>query len=337
MDDEATGAVSRRATLRLSVPDVGKEMAESRISDRVDGSARGGLQTPKEKCASRANAIKHGLTAGELLPAVMGHEVIEHAYERLLEEWQPSTATQRYLVREMARHEAALERAEEIEAAVLRRGARGAPRIAFGEACEDDLSDALLAGAGTSDALDRIARYRKSHERAYLRSLRALMDAKAMAAKQPVSHQGRRRFSSESECEAYLVARLADGGFRCPNCSGNTGKWIASRKTWQCRGCRRQVGIRVTTVMERSRVGLLAWFRAVETLLESPSASTAEISAAIGVRREGTVRRIARKIRQATSSAQRSVLLAGLDQVFGAEVCAEQDVCENKIMQNENV
>ena len=137
MDDEATGTVSRRATLRLSVLDVGKEMAESSISDRVDGGARGGLQTPEEKCASRTNAIKHGLTAGELLPAVMGHDVIEQAYEWLLEEWQPSTATQRYLVREMARHEAALERAEEMETAVLRRGARGAPRIAIARRCTE--------------------------------------------------------------------------------------------------------------------------------------------------------------------------------------------------------
>ena len=274
---------------------------------------------------ARQNAVKHGLAAKTLVSEILGKDIVERHYRALRAEWQPATPTQDFLVREMARHEAALQRAEEMEAAVLRRGARSAPGVNFGGSEGGDLLDAALAGAGTSDAIERIGRYRRAHERAYLRSLKTLREAKATAAKverQPIETK-QRRFDSESECEAYLVARLADGGFLCPACPSSKGIWIASRKVWQCQGCRRQVGIRRTTVMERSRAPLRAWFCAIETLLVDPSASTAELSRVTGIRREGTVRRVAEKIRKAMSSPQRTILLAGLDQVFRAEVRAE--------------
>ena len=284
-------------------------------SDLEDSRTSGGTRSVEGKSPSRSNAVKHGLTATALLPEVLGEEIVRQAHDRLLEEWQPTTATQRHFVREMARHEAALDRTEKMEAAVLRRGARGAPRVRFETASEDDSSDAVLAGAGTSDALERIARYRKSHERAYIRSLKALLETK-QAANQSSSQQESRRFLSESECEAYLVARFVSKAFVCPHCQGGKGIWISSRKVWQCHACRCQSGIRATTVMERSRVGLLGWFCAIEALLKDPTVSTTELSVATGIRRHGTVRRMAGKIRRAMDSSQRSDLLAGLDQVF---------------------
>jgi hypothetical protein len=83
--------------------------------------------------------------------------------------------------------------------------------------------------------------------------------------------------------------------------------------------------------MERSRLGLLVWFRAIEAVLSSPSASTADLIEATGIRREGTVRRMAGQIRQAMNSSQWSVLLVGLDRVFGAPACdpAEPSVGKN--------
>ena len=307
--------------------------------DRQDAEEVRGPKGTFPEGTARGNAVKHGLSSKRLLPAILGKEIVEQHYQLLRAEWQPATPTQEFLVREMARHEAALQRSEEMETAVLRRGALGAPRVKFDDADGDDYPDAALAGAGTSDAIDKLARYRRAHERAYLRSLKTLREAKTAAGQvrqRPIEAK-QRRFRSEATCEAYLVARLADGGFLCPACCGNAGMWIASRKSWQCRGCRRQMGIRGTTVMERSRAPLCAWFCAIETLLVNPSASTAELSLVMGIRRAGTVRRIAEKIRQALSSPQKTVLLAGLDQVFGAEVRAEQDVLENAFLQNSDI
>jgi hypothetical protein len=263
--------------------------------------------------------LKHGLAATTLLPAVLNRHLVQEYYCRLCAEWRPTTPNQEFFVLELARHAVALVRAEEMEHAVLCRGARGAPGLGLTDGDEEDLLEAALAGAGTSDALEKIARYRRAHERAYLRSLTALREAKALAGaeKEKSSRQRCHVFDCEEACEAYLIARLNADGPQCPRCAGTAGKWIASRKVWQCRGCRRQLGVRTATIMEKSRLGLLAWFRTIEAVLGNPSLSTTELSAASGIRREGTVRRMASQIREAMNSPQRSVLLAGLDQVFG--------------------
>jgi hypothetical protein len=79
----------------------------------------GGPQTPEGKAASRKNALKHGLSASKLLPDILEVDLVQEHYEALREEWQPATPTQEFLVRDTARHQAALERAEQIELAVL--------------------------------------------------------------------------------------------------------------------------------------------------------------------------------------------------------------------------
>ena len=83
----------------------------------------------------------------------------------------------------------------------------------------------------------------------------------------------------------------------------------------QCRKCQRQTGIRAGTVMEKSRLGLLPWFRAIKALMDNFKSSTAQLTAVTGIRRDGTVRRMARKIRGAMESTKMSSRLAGLDRV----------------------
>jgi hypothetical protein len=276
--------------------------------------------------------LKHGLTATASLPAVLGGDLVRDYYCRLCAEWRPTTFTQEFFVLELARHAVGLLRAEEIEHAVLCRGARGAPGLGLTEQEDEDLLEAALAGAGTSDALEKIARYRRAHERAYLRSLTALREARALAGteKEKSSRPRSHVFDCEEACEAYLMARLNADGPRCPRCAGTTGKWIASRKVWQCRSCRRQLGIRTTTIMEKSRLGLLVWFRTIEAVLGNPSSSTAELSAVTGIRRQGTVRRMASQVRQAMNSPERTALLAGLDRVFGESAHHPAEISDPK-------
>src|ERR1700719_1216009 len=89
---------------------------------------------------SRGNAVKHGLTAGPLLPAVLGPEILAGHRERFAAEWRPCTPTESHLVDELARHAAALERATPIEEAILRTSARRLGMIADGGTDEDQLS-----------------------------------------------------------------------------------------------------------------------------------------------------------------------------------------------------
>ncbi len=284
------------------------------------------------------NALKHGLSATRLLPEILAVDLVQSHYEALRDEWCPTTPTQEMLVRDIARHQAALERTEQIELAVLRRGALNPLNLGQDLGTGDQLLDAILAAAGTSDAVERISRYRRQHERAFLRSLTALQEAKkiwpATRAKMRVQTPA---FSSDGECELYLAERAKNLGFRCPRCDGRRGKWLGSRRVWQCGKCRRQVGTRTGTIMEGSRIGVLSWFRAVELMVKNPSASMADLVAVTKIGRQGTIRKMLGKIRQAMNSPDRSRLLAGLDLVFtdGNGESAEIGVPRKAFLQNE--
>lgn len=149
-----------------------------------DGIQGGSPPRPEGNGASRRNAMKQSSAADTLLPEILRADLIDTYYRRLCEELQPATPTAEFLVREMARHEAALARIEQMEEAVLRRG-------------------------------------------------------------------------------------------------------------------------------------LVTWFTAIEMLLNRPDTSTAELAEATGIHRVGTLRGVAKKIRAAAKSPDATVLLAGLDRLFG--------------------
>lgn len=87
-----------------------------------DGIQGGSPPRPEGNGASRRNAMKQSSAADTLLPEILRADLIDTYYRRLCEELQPATPTAEFLVREMARHEAALARIEQMEEAVLRRG-----------------------------------------------------------------------------------------------------------------------------------------------------------------------------------------------------------------------
>ncbi len=284
----------------------------------------GGPRSAQGKAASRANAMKHGLSASTLLPTILDGGLIEHYQQQLRAEWQPATPTQEFFVLEMARHRAALDRIQQIEEAVLRRGARGAVNSFGADDAEDFQIDAALAAAGTSEAIDRITRYRRPHERAFLKNLMILRELQAKASH--VEHPSQNRvatpttiravFLTDAECEAYLLNWQFKHAFGCSRCGQQGARKIMSRKVLQCRGCRQQTSLRAGTVMERSRLGVLVWFQAIEILLKNPSVSTAKVMDATGLRRLGTVRAMVRRIRAAMRSSRVATELAGLDRVF---------------------
>ncbi len=280
---------------------------------------RGGPRTPEGKAVSRANAITHGLSATTLLPKIFNVELIIKYHDALREEWCPATPTERVLVRELARHQAALEWIEQIELAVLRGGARQPLYLGLNFGNADEANDAIVAAAGTSDGVEKISRYRRHHERTFLRTLIALQDTKKNVQLRTITAADTRqsRFCSEEVCEAYLVNRLQQACFHCPHCEGQAATWLSARRLLQCRHCRYQVTARQGTVMAASRVPLLAWFRAIELLERNPQASLVELQAATKLGRQGTVRRMAQKIRAAQNSPNRTQLLAGLDMTLG--------------------
>ena len=100
--------VSERPAHVLSLP----ENSDSReTGPRVASPAA--AHQPKEK---------HARAAAAPLDELLGRELVQRYDDALRQEWRPQTPTEDFLVRDLARHQAALERAERIELAVLMQG-----------------------------------------------------------------------------------------------------------------------------------------------------------------------------------------------------------------------
>jgi transposase-like protein len=289
-----------------------EDVITSRPSTEEHGEPRP-LAVPLHPAPPAANAATHGLTSRKFLPEILGPQLVEWHRQKFRSEWQPSTPTQAYLVEELARHAAALERATPIEEAVLRTSARGLSMISNSDGDQNAGQDRILAAACGTETVDRVTRYRRAHEKGFLsalarlRELRAGNDAVlAPAAWSPL------RFE-ETTCLDYLRKRHDVGKTRCPSCGAAQGKWLVDRDLWQCRDCRRQVTARSGTIMARSSLALRVWFAAIAAILRDREMSTESLCGITEIRRAKTVRALAQRIRQAINSPNKERLLAGLD------------------------
>jgi transposase-like protein len=272
---------------------------------------------PLLKCrtARAANAVTHGLSAAKLLPEILGRELLQRHRRNFHEQWKPSTVTEECLVEELARHAAALERATPIEEAVLRTSALGLAMLSERGTEPDARADCLLAAACGTESVDRLTRYRQAHEKGFHTALARLRELRSSP---PCVHVPLHASLSslsfdERACLRYLRQRHDNRSLCCPSCGSRERTWLAGRARWQCRECRRQLGLRSRTVMARSPVPLQTWFCLIAAILHDRQVSTDALCRVTGIRREKTVREMAKRVRDALDSPDAERLLAGLD------------------------
>jgi|TARA_Y100000815_G_scaffold272447_1_gene301394 hypothetical protein len=93
-----------------------------------------------------------------------------------------------------------------------------------------------------------------------------------------------RLFPDDGACAAYLERIRWGDGFACPHC-GIVGEpfRIATRPgVLTCRACRRQTGLTVGTVMERSHTPLSTWFWAAYLVASQTQACRRFSSSSLG-------------------------------------------------------
>jgi hypothetical protein len=73
---------------------------------------------------------------------------------------------------------------------------------------------------------------------------------------------------TEEECEDFLMELRWSNGFHCPGCGHEEAFQIRSRKLLECKECRMQVSITAGTIMHKSKLPLLIWFKALQALFE---------------------------------------------------------------------
>jgi ISXO2-like transposase domain/Transposase zinc-ribbon domain len=107
-------------------------------------------------------------------------------------------------------------------------------------------------------------------------------------------------FPNDAACAAYLERARWSDGFVCPYC-GVVGEpfRIATRPgILGCRACRRQTGLLVGTVMERSHTALSTWFWAAYLVVShTPGISAVQLQRQLGLRGYETAFGILHKLR----------------------------------------
>jgi|GEM_PF-1228053 len=252
------------------------------------------------------------------LPPLLRKETVECYRLQFFEEFQPVGSVERAIVHDLARKAAAMERADEAVLAVERQAARELPGLLSqtGEGKQVE-EEQILAGAMLVPGAESCDRRSLGYTRAFYRGLQKLEELqqkRKQAASQ--SHVPPPAFADEAACGTYLENWIRSGHRACPFCGEHDGYFIKSRRSWECKGCHQQLGMRAGTVMARSPLSLLQWFEAIRWLLWMPTISVSELAEKTGIQRPATVRNVARRIREAMAQEPATQLLAGLDRHY---------------------
>src|SRR5271170_67249 len=92
-------------------------------------------------------------------------------------------------------------------------------------------------------------------------------------------------FADDGRALEFMKAiRWPDGKVCCPKCNSSNAGFLASRRVWQCRDCKKQFTVKLGTIFEESPLGLDKWLPAMWMILNAKNGiSSCELGRALGV------------------------------------------------------
>lgn len=92
-------------------------------------------------------------------------------------------------------------------------------------------------------------------------------------------------YFSDVDVATLFVASLRwPEGVTCPHCESKDCHYVASRRIWQCKGCRKQFSVKVGSIFEDSAIPLSKWLPAMWMLVNCKNGvSSYEIARDLGV------------------------------------------------------
>jgi hypothetical protein len=75
-------------------------------------------------------------------------------------------------------------------------------------------------------------------------------------------------FKSEEDCVRFLMRRRWANGFCCPRCDHQLFYKVKTRNLLECKECRTQISLTAGTVMHKSKLSLMLWFKAIRALIQ---------------------------------------------------------------------
>jgi len=93
-----------------------------------------------------------------------------------------------------------------------------------------------------------------------------------------------RYFTDIDVCTEFVAAMRWPEGPVCERCGGMEHSYLATRRLWKCKACKRQFSVKVGTIFEDSPLGLDKWLPAVWLIANSKNGiSSHELGRALGI------------------------------------------------------
>jgi ribosomal protein L37AE/L43A len=107
-----------------------------------------------------------------------------------------------------------------------------------------------------------------------------------------------RRYGTEEQCRAIVIASRWPKGFECPVCGATQYSLVTTRDLYQCARCRRQTSPIAGTIFASTHLPLRLWFRAIYHLTQTKQGiSSIELGRRLGVT-QTTAWKIKHKLKQ---------------------------------------
>ena len=74
-------------------------------------------------------------------------------------------------------------------------------------------------------------------------------------------------FADVDVATQFVAALRWPDGATCPHCDGKNCPYVASRRIWQCKDCRKQFSVKVGSIFEDSPIPLSKWLPAMWMLV----------------------------------------------------------------------
>ena len=91
-------------------------------------------------------------------------------------------------------------------------------------------------------------------------------------------------FADPNNALNFMIGIRWPNGITCPRCESDQYTFISTRRTWQCKACKKMFTVKVGTIMEDSPIGLDKWLCAMWMICNAKNGvSSYEIHRAIGI------------------------------------------------------
>lgn len=93
-----------------------------------------------------------------------------------------------------------------------------------------------------------------------------------------------RYFSDPQVCHDFAVNMRWPEGVECPHCGCDKVGFIATRKKWNCKGCKKRFSVKVGTIFEDSPLGMDTWIVAMWLIVNAKNGSSScEVGRVLGI------------------------------------------------------